>query len=76
MFNCFSLDELVKEGKNGYTFESSSDLSARIQNWFEDFPNDKNQKEIQRELKSALEQFQKLRWTENWKNVAAPIFNA
>lgn len=70
----FSLDELVQHGKNGYQFSSSEELSDQIQKWFNNFPNNQNQKEIEEKFKIALKQFQSIRWQENWESVAKPIF--
>lgn len=71
----FSLNELVQHGKNGYVFKTASELSAQIQNWFEKFPDNETQKEIQKQFISEIELFQRYRWRDNWKNIAAPVFN-
>ncbi|CAH0546908.1 unnamed protein product [Brassicogethes aeneus] len=71
-FTC--LNELVKNGKNSYTFKDSQELSKRLQEWFDNFPNNekKNSKEI--EFKKELEQFQNNRWDENWEKVVLNEF--
>lgn len=71
----FSLNELVQHGKNGYVFKTDSELSAQIQDWFENFPLNEKQKEIEKRFKSEIELFQKQRWRDNWKKTAAQVFN-
>lgn len=70
----FSLNELVKNGENSFIFDSSEDLSKQILNWFEDFPNNQWQQQTEQKFKTELQAFQNLRWKENWKAVAAPVF--
>ncbi|XP_030753720.1 chitobiosyldiphosphodolichol beta-mannosyltransferase [Sitophilus oryzae] len=71
-FKC--LHELVADGKNSYTFKTSEDLSSKLLSWFDNFPNNKNQQEIDVKFKAELKTFQSLRWKENWNNVACPAF--
>lgn len=73
MTTFFSLDELVKHGETGYIFKTAEELSQQLQNWFENFPSG-TANEISETFKIKLEVFQKLRWRENWLNVAAPAF--
>jgi beta-1,4-mannosyltransferase len=73
-FNFKCLNELVKNGENSFIFDSSEDLSKQILNWFEDFPNNQWQQQTEQKFKTELQAFQNLRWKENWKAVAAPVF--
>ncbi|XP_018572966.1 chitobiosyldiphosphodolichol beta-mannosyltransferase [Anoplophora glabripennis] len=70
-FKC--LGELVKHGKNGYKFTSAEGLSEQLQEWFENFPHNEKQQEKETQFKTELHTFQKLRWTENWVNMAWPV---
>lgn len=69
------MNELVHHGKNGFVFKTSAELSAEIQDWLENFPQNDKQKEVEKQFKSEIEVFQKQRWKINWQNVAAPVFN-
>ncbi|ENN81311.1 hypothetical protein HUJ04_003921 [Dendroctonus ponderosae] len=71
-FNC--LYELVEDGKNSYTFKSSEELSGKLLNWFENFPNNDEQKLIETQFKNELSSFQTLRWSENWNKTAYSVF--
>ncbi|XP_975242.2 chitobiosyldiphosphodolichol beta-mannosyltransferase [Tribolium castaneum] len=71
-FKC--LNELVKDGENSFIFKSPEDLSRHVLNWFENFPNNENQKRTASKFKTELQSFQNLRWKENWELVASPIF--
>jgi beta-1,4-mannosyltransferase len=73
-FNFKCLNELVKNGENSFIFDSSEDLSKQILNWFENFPNNQWQQQTEQKFKTELQAFQNLRWKENWKAVAAPVF--
>lgn len=68
------MDELVHHEENSYKFSSSGELSAQLQKWFENISNDENHKQIEKKFKAELESFQKIRWRENWTNVASPVF--
>lgn len=70
-FKC--LNELIENGKNGYTFKNSDELSKLIVLWFEDFPNNKKQNIIAEKMKTELVKFQESRWEDNW-NVRAKKF--
>ncbi|XP_018325390.1 chitobiosyldiphosphodolichol beta-mannosyltransferase [Agrilus planipennis] len=69
------INELVVDGKNGFTFKSSDDLSKIFINWFTDFPNSPKQKELNYKFKLELETFQQLRWKENWDQTVYHVFN-
>ncbi|XP_055607023.1 chitobiosyldiphosphodolichol beta-mannosyltransferase isoform X2 [Uranotaenia lowii] len=71
-FNCIA--ELVEHGKNGFLFETPYELGHQLSEWFYDFPSNiamSNQKET---IHTSLKDFQQLRWTENWKKIAQPLF--
>ncbi|RZC42535.1 chitobiosyldiphosphodolichol beta-mannosyltransferase [Asbolus verrucosus] len=69
------LNELVKNGENGFMFTSSQELSKQILDWFEDFPNNQKQQQLEAKFKIELQSFQNLRWKENWEFIAAPVFS-
>ncbi|KAL1517577.1 hypothetical protein ABEB36_001321 [Hypothenemus hampei] len=71
-FKC--LHELVLDGKNSYTFNTSEELSRKLLNWFECFPNNKQQQQIEANFKKELDTFQKLRWPDNWLKTAYSAF--
>lgn len=62
----YSLDELVEDGVNGYTFRNTQELAQTIITWFTDFPNNEKQNQIVEKMKAELAIFQKTRWEDNW----------
>lgn len=66
---------MVVDGKNGYTFKNSEDLSAHMRFWFTKFPTNEKKLEIEKKFRSELETFQSLRWEENWEKVAYSAFH-
>lgn len=70
-FNC--IDELVKHGENGFVFQHYQELAEQINSWFMDFPNNIALTNMKQNIQKQLKQFQALRWSENWKNVALPV---
>ncbi|XP_052869011.1 chitobiosyldiphosphodolichol beta-mannosyltransferase [Anopheles cruzii] len=72
-FQCIA--ELVRHGENGFVFQDHQELAEQISNWFYDFPNNIALTNMKQEMQRHLKQFQSLRWAENWKNTALPIFN-
>lgn len=74
LFFSYSLNELVKHDINGWTFDSATQLSDQLQTWFRGFPYSKSQQERETRFKKELENFQKLRWHENWTFSALPLF--
>lgn len=56
----------MQNGKNGYTFKNSSELSTQIVTWFEDFPNNTEQNKIVENMRRELTAFQESRWEDNW----------
>ncbi|XP_058130681.1 chitobiosyldiphosphodolichol beta-mannosyltransferase isoform X1 [Anopheles ziemanni] len=71
-FDC--IEELVKHEQNGFIFRDHQELADQIVHWFYDFPNNIALSNTKQNIQKHLKEFQSLRWTENWKNVALPIF--
>ena len=63
-FNC--IDELVQNGKNGYTFKSASELSMHLTRLL------LNEDELQI-LREGVKQFRCETWESNWDSVFLPI---
>ena len=63
-FNC--IDELVQNGKNGYTFKSASELSKHLTRLL------RNEEELER-LREGVKQFRSETWESNWDSVFLPI---
>jgi glycosyltransferase involved in cell wall biosynthesis len=74
MYFTFSLHELVQDGKNGFVFDNNEELATQILNWFNDFPNSVVVTNVREELLKNIKKFQSLRWKENWKSHALPLF--
>ncbi|GLV42285.1 ALG1 chitobiosyldiphosphodolichol beta-mannosyltransferase [Carabus blaptoides fortunei] len=71
-FNC--LHELVKHDINSYVFKDSNELAQQLLKWFENYPNNEQQQQIERKFKTELHKFQEIRWETNWKQNAFPLF--
>lgn len=69
-----SIGELVQHGKNGFLFETYLELSQQILTWFYDYPNNATLVNVKQEFNERLEDFQRLRWRENWNELALPLF--
>ncbi|XP_017887486.1 chitobiosyldiphosphodolichol beta-mannosyltransferase [Ceratina calcarata] len=61
-YNFKCLSELVKHNENGMVFASDKELAAQLKSWFEDFPNNKHQQELEKKFRAELHEFQKSRW--------------
>ncbi|XP_054747345.1 chitobiosyldiphosphodolichol beta-mannosyltransferase [Anastrepha obliqua] len=72
-FKC--LGELVTHGQNGFIFENQKELADQLKFWFENFPNNPSLLESKERFRKNLHEFQSLRWHENWRNNALPVFN-
>lgn len=70
----YSLHELVIDNKNSYIFKSQEELSEKLIEWFEGFPHNNTQKQVETRFKGELNKFQSLRWRENWDKIAYPAF--
>lgn len=71
-----SLDELVKHGENGFVFSDQLELAEQLRIWFENFPNNPSIIETRSRFSRNLQEFQELRWRENWRQRAAPVLEA
>lgn len=70
-FQC--IQELLRHGENGFIFETPDELSQTISEWFYDFPSNIaliNQRQL---FTQNLNNFQKLRWMENWQKNVQPM---
>lgn len=72
-FSC-SLSELVQHEKNGFIFENSKELAFQIQEWFYDYPDNIALINLKENFSKNLSKFQSLRWDENWRLNALPLF--
>lgn len=68
-FQC--LNELLHHEENGIVFHDSKELAHQLQEWFRDFPFNK---EKHTKYKQELAKFQQLRWHDNWCFQALPLF--
>lgn len=64
----------MKHGENGFVFQHHQELSEQIGRWFYDFPSNIALANMKQDIQKHLKKFQTLRWTENWRNVALPVF--
>ncbi|XP_059472117.1 chitobiosyldiphosphodolichol beta-mannosyltransferase [Neocloeon triangulifer] len=71
-FKC--LGELVKEGKTGKVFTDSSELAKQLLDWLRGFPSDLKQQQLHKSFRDNIKKWAQLRWDQNWKTSAAPIF--
>ncbi|KAG7295758.1 hypothetical protein JYU34_020809 [Plutella xylostella] len=72
-FKC--LNELVEDGVNGYTFNTSDELAKQIVRWFSDFPNNAEQNATAAKMRERLQKFQESRWEDNWNLRVKKIFD-
>lgn len=70
----FSLDELVRDGENGNTFEDAEQLGQQIKSWFEGFPNNEEQNQKTQKYKENIQTFFHQKWESNWDLRAKAIF--
>lgn len=73
-FKC--LNELVIHGQNGFVFDNHRDLADQLKFWFENFPSNPSLLESKETFRRNLQEFQSLRWRENWRLNALPVFNS
>ncbi len=64
-----SLGELVKDGENGYGFETSEELAALLARLF----SDEGQLELEHLKRGAMQEGSR-RWDEEWDSTVGPIF--
>lgn len=79
-FPCLS--ELVKDGKNGYTFTSGDQLSDQLITLLGEFPNSKNLQALRSSFETNMSQKNQKHgsaeegwcsWAENWNQVLKPL---
>jgi len=68
-FKC--LPELVRHNENGLVFKTSQELLAQVQQLFAGFPQTSSQLD---KLRQGVEEFQAVRWEQNWNELAHPAF--
>ncbi|CRL06341.1 CLUMA_CG019094, isoform A [Clunio marinus] len=68
-FKCLS--ELVVDGQNGFVFNNATELGRQLTDWFYGFPSNIALDAMKDEFSKNLQQFQSLRWKENWENIMA-----
>ena len=67
-FEC--LGELVKDHVNGRIFKSKEELGEQLKELVGDFPENAGKLEMYRK---GVEEFQKKRWEDNWRENAKPV---
>jgi len=55
-------------------FSNPSELATLLMNWLRGYPNDKKQQEKSKIFRDNIKNWANLRWDQNWKTSAAPIF--
>uniref|UniRef100_A0A1B6HQG2 Glycosyl transferase family 1 domain-containing protein n=1 Tax=Homalodisca liturata TaxID=320908 RepID=A0A1B6HQG2_9HEMI len=70
-YNFSCLHELVQHKENGLVFNDSTELAQQLQDWFREFPSNKSRDQFS----PAIRQLQSLRWHDNWKIQALPLFS-
>ncbi|XP_076750253.1 chitobiosyldiphosphodolichol beta-mannosyltransferase [Xylocopa sonorina] len=73
-FNCLS--ELVKHNENGMIFSNDKELTMQLQLWFENFPNNDIQRNLNAKFREELHKFQTNRWHDNWTSIVLPRFSS
>jgi beta-1,4-mannosyltransferase len=63
-FDC--IDELVQNGKNGYTFKNASELNRHLTRLL------LNEPELQ-ELREGVKNFRDETWESNWETIFLPV---
>lgn len=56
-------------------FSNDKELAEQLKSWFEDFPNNDIQHQLDIKFREELHKFQKNRWHGNWSSIALPYFN-
>ncbi|XP_068966673.1 chitobiosyldiphosphodolichol beta-mannosyltransferase [Bombus flavifrons] len=74
-YNFKCLSELVKHKENGMIFSNDKELAEQLKSWFEDFPNNDIQHQLDIKFREDLHKFQKNRWHGNWSSIALPYLN-
>lgn len=66
-FNC--IDELVENGKNGYTFKDANGLSSHLTRLLLD------EDEMTR-IKKGVREFRREGWESNWNSILLPVLES
>eukprot|EP00741_Cyanophora_paradoxa_P005356 tig00000880_g5194.t1 len=66
------IGELVQDGQNGLLFDSGEQLAGQLRALLAGFPAGAARL---RELAAGVEPFQRRRWADAWREVAAPVFD-
>ncbi|KZC11598.1 PREDICTED: chitobiosyldiphosphodolichol beta-mannosyltransferase [Dufourea novaeangliae] len=74
-YNFKCLLELVKHNENGMVFSNYQELAAQLKSWFENFPNNATQHEMNERFRKELHKFQENRWHDNWTSTVLSYFN-
>ena len=74
-YNFKCLPELVKHNENGMIFSTDKELATQLKLWFENFPNNDDQRKLDERFRQELYRFQENRWHSNWTSIALPYFN-
>lgn len=61
-----SLSELVKHNENSLVFANENELAQQLKTWFQDFPNNEAQRQLEEKFRRNLGASQKSRWHINW----------
>lgn len=56
-------------------FLNDKQLAIQLISWFENFPNNNTQCELDKKFREELHKFQKNRWHGNWISIVLPYFN-
>lgn len=56
-------------------FLNDKQLAIQLISWFENFPNNNAQCELDKKFRKELHKFQKNRWHGNWISIVLPYFN-
>mmetsp|Transcript_21948 Transcript_21948/g.32703 ORF Transcript_21948/g.32703 Transcript_21948/m.32703 type:complete len:488 (-) Transcript_21948:195-1658(-) len=62
------VDELVEDGKNGYTFDDAKTLASSLCKLLRRFPENKNSEILKKNIVQG-----KVGWSENWNEVVYPL---
>ena len=67
-----SLNELVRDGENGMTFNNSAELATQILQWFEGFPRHEKRRQAMRD---GIKAFRQVGWHSSWLETALPVLS-
>jgi hypothetical protein len=74
LYFSFSLGELITEGKTGMLFKDSTQLAKLLEDWLFEYPHNIRLQERSKQFRDNIKSWCDLRWDQNWKTSAAPIF--